>query len=76
MIGGEVVFFNNSGKYGFIELGGDTEDVFFHLNKTKVYGSGIEEGGNVKLEFSVEEKGPVADIIVIDSTEKIVEWCR
>ncbi|QCJ48114.1 MULTISPECIES: cold-shock protein [Haloprofundus] len=58
MATGTVVFFNDTGGYGFIETDDSEEDVFFHMED--VDGPDLEEGQEVEFEIEAAEKGPRA----------------
>ncbi|PSP79724.1 cold-shock protein [Halobacteriales archaeon QS_1_68_20] len=58
MANGEVVFFNDSGGYGFIETDEADDDVFFHMED--VGGPDLEEGQEVEFDIEQAEKGPRA----------------
>jgi CspA family cold shock protein len=55
---GTVDFFNDSGRYGFIETDESDEDVFFHMED--VGGPDLEEGQEVEFEIEQADKGPRA----------------
>ena len=58
MANGKVVFFNDSGGYGFIETDEAEDDVFFHMDD--VGGPDLEEGTEVEFEIEQAPKGPRA----------------
>ena len=58
MANGTVVFFNDSGGYGFIETDDADEDVFFHMED--VGGPDLEEGTELEFDIEEAEKGPRA----------------
>ncbi len=58
MAQGTVVFFNDTGGYGFIETEESDEDVFFHMED--VGGPDLEEGQDVEFEIEQADKGPRA----------------
>ena len=58
MATGNVVFFNDSGGYGFIETDEADDDVFFHMDD--VGGPDLEEGTEVEFEIEQAPKGPRA----------------
>ena len=55
---GEVTFFHDRKKYGFITPDDEDDDVFFHLSD--VEGDEIKEGDRVEFETEQAEKGPRA----------------
>lgn len=58
MPNGKVVFFNDSGGYGFIETDAAEDDVFFHMED--IGGPDLEEGQELEFEIEEAEKGPRA----------------
>jgi CspA family cold shock protein len=58
MARGTVVFFNDSGGYGFIETEDADDDVFFHM--ADISGPDLEEGQEVEFDIEAAEKGPRA----------------
>ena len=62
MASGKVVFFNDTGGYGFIETEDADEDVFFHMED--VGGPDLEEGQEVEFEIVEADKGPRAKNLV------------
>ncbi|WP_224450007.1 cold-shock protein [Haloprofundus salilacus] len=58
MATGTVVFFNDTGGYGFIETDDSDEDVFFHMED--IDGPDLEEGQEVEFDIETAEKGPRA----------------
>ncbi len=62
MAQGTVVFFNDTGGYGFIETDESDEDVFFHMED--VSGPDLEEGEEVEFEIEQAEKGPRAKQLI------------
>ncbi|MFC6988507.1 cold-shock protein [Haloplanus sp. GCM10025708] len=58
MATGTVVFFNDTGGYGFIETDEADEDVFFHMED--IGGSDLEEGQEVEFDIEQADKGPRA----------------
>jgi CspA family cold shock protein len=62
MSSGKVVFFNDTGGYGFIETEDADEDVFFHMED--VGGPDLEEGQEVEFEIVQADKGPRAKNLV------------
>ncbi len=62
MASGTVVFFNDTGGYGFIETEDADEDVFFHMED--VGGPDLEEGQEVEFEIVEADKGPRAKNLV------------
>lgn len=75
MVRGKVVFFNDDGGYGFIEVEDDDdhgldddEDVYFHM--ADVGGPDLEEGQAVDFEIEDADKGPRArDVERVDAEE-------
>jgi CspA family cold shock protein len=59
MPSGTVVFFNDTGGYGFIETEASEDDVFFHMED--VGGPDLEEGQEVEFEITQSDKGPRAE---------------
>lgn len=55
---GTVRFFHDQKGYGFIELEGDGEDVFFHISELDALT--IDEGVNVEFETEAGDRGPRA----------------
>mgnify|MGYP002763362147 CR=1 FL=1 len=60
---GTVTFFHDRKKYGFIEVDGEEDDIFFHVSN--IEGDEIEEGTDVEFETEEGEKGLEA----VDVTE-------
>ena len=58
MATGKVVFFNDTGGYGFIETDEADEDVFVHMDD--IEGPDLEEGEELEFEIVESEKGPRA----------------
>lgn len=58
MPSGTVVFFNDTGGYGFIESEAADDDVFFHMED--IGGPDLEEGQEVEFDISETDKGPRA----------------
>jgi len=58
MANGKVVFFNDSGGYGFIETDDADDDVFFHMED--IGGPDLEEGQELEFDIEEAEKGPRA----------------
>ncbi|WP_246984181.1 cold-shock protein [Halorientalis marina] len=58
MANGTVVFFNDTGGYGFIETDDADDDVFFHMED--VGGADLEEEQNVEFDIEQADKGPRA----------------
>jgi CspA family cold shock protein len=59
---GTVDFFNDTGRYGFIQTDAVEEDVFFHMED--VGGPDLVEGTEVAFDIEQRAKGPVATKIV------------
>ncbi|MFB6114846.1 MAG: cold shock domain-containing protein [Candidatus Nanohalobium sp.] len=55
---GEVKFFHDKKKYGFIETEDMDDDVFFHVNDLDI--EEIEEGTEVEFDTEEGDKGPKA----------------
>lgn len=55
---GEVKFFHDKKKYGFIETEDADDDVFFHVNDLDI--EEIEEGTEVEFDTEEGDKGPKA----------------
>lgn len=55
---GEVAFYHDTKKYGFIEPEDGTEDVFFHVDDME--GEEIAEGDEVEFETEEADRGPKA----------------
>lgn len=55
---GEVSFFHDKKKYGFITPEEGEDDLFFHISD--VEGESISEGDKVNFETEEAEKGPRA----------------
>lgn len=55
---GEVTFFHDRKKYGFITPEDGEEDVFFHISD--VAEESVSEGDKVEFETEQAEKGPRA----------------
>ena len=58
MAKGTVVFFNDTGGYGFIETEEEDEDVFFHMED--VGGPDLEEGEELEFDIVEADQGPRA----------------
>jgi CspA family cold shock protein len=58
MANGKVVFFNDTGGYGFIETDEADDDVFFHMED--IGGPDLEEGQELECDIEQAEKGPRA----------------
>ncbi|MGM0591804.1 MAG: cold-shock protein [Halobacteriota archaeon] len=58
MATGTVVFFNDTGGYGFIETEESDDDVFFHMED--IGGPDLEEGQEVEFDIEKADKGPRA----------------
>jgi len=58
MANGTVVFFNETGGYGFIDTDDEDEDVFFHMED--VDGPDLAEGQDVEFDIEQADKGPRA----------------
>ena len=61
--GGEVVFFNDVGGYGFIESEDVADDVFFYPTEIEI--DSIEQGVNVAFDIERDEEGPMARSVII-----------
>ncbi len=55
---GEVTFFHDVKKYGFITPEDGEDDLFFHI--TDFEGESIEEGAEVEFEQEEGDRGPKA----------------
>lgn len=59
---GEVKFFHDEKKYGFIETEDMDDDVFFHVNDLEI--EEVEEGMEVEFDTEEGDKGPKAVNVV------------
>lgn len=59
---GEVKFFHDEKKYGFIETEDMDDDVFFHINDLEI--EEVEEGMEVEFDTEEGDKGPKAVNVV------------
>ncbi|MFB6208591.1 MAG: cold shock domain-containing protein [Candidatus Nanohaloarchaea archaeon] len=60
---GEVKFFHDKKKYGFIVTEDLDDDLFFHVSDLE--GDSIEEGTEVEFEQEEGDKGPKAVDVVV-----------
>lgn len=58
MVNGTVVFFNDSGGYGFIECDEVDDEEFVHMDN--IGGPDLEEGDEIKFDIERTEQGPRA----------------
>lgn len=55
---GEIKFFHDEKKYGFIETEEMDDDIFFHINDLEI--EEVEEGMEVEFDTEEGDKGPKA----------------